>query len=90
MQKRQDPPAWHTEPGVTGRSVLGAPSCRHLVDERRIAAGLVGRDRPTVGAKTDNAIRRASKKGDAGIRKIATRLCVGTGTVRKIKAELSA
>ena len=42
------------------------------------------------GAKTDNAIRRAPKKGDAGIRKIATRLGVGTVTVQKIKAQLSA
>jgi DNA invertase Pin-like site-specific DNA recombinase len=46
--------------------------------------------RPTIDAKTNTAIRKALKKGDAGIRKIATTLGVGTGTVQKIKAELSA
>jgi hypothetical protein len=39
---------------------------------------------------TDTAIRRALKKGDVGIRKIATTLGVGTGTVQRIKAEMSA
>jgi hypothetical protein len=32
------------------------------------------------------AIRKALKKGDTGIRKIATTLGVGTGTVQRIKA----
>jgi hypothetical protein len=30
------------------------------------------------------------KKGDTGIRKIAAMLSVGTGTVQRIKAEMSA
>jgi hypothetical protein len=42
-----------------------------------------------IGAATEAAIRKALKKGDAGIRKIATTLGVGTGTVQGIKAELS-
>ena len=46
--------------------------------------------RPTIDATTENAIRKALKKGDTGIRKIATRLGVGTGTVQKIKAEMAA
>jgi DNA invertase Pin-like site-specific DNA recombinase len=46
--------------------------------------------RPTIDAKMETAIRRALMNGDAGIRKTATRLGVGTGTVQKIKAELSA
>jgi DNA invertase Pin-like site-specific DNA recombinase len=45
--------------------------------------------RPTISAATDAAIRKALKKGDAGIRKIATTLGVGTGTVQRIKAEMS-
>jgi DNA invertase Pin-like site-specific DNA recombinase len=46
--------------------------------------------RPTIGAATDAAIRKALKKGDVGIRKIATTLGVGTGTVQRIKAEMAA
>jgi hypothetical protein len=46
--------------------------------------------RPSIDARKETAIRNALKNGDAGIRKIATRLGVGTGTVQKIKAELSA
>ena len=46
--------------------------------------------RPTISAATDAAIRKALKKGDTGIRKIATTLGVGTGTVQRIKAEMSA
>jgi DNA invertase Pin-like site-specific DNA recombinase len=46
--------------------------------------------RPTIGAATDAAIRKALKKGDVGIRKIATTLGVGTGTVQRIKAQMSA
>ena len=41
-------------------------------------------------ASTTSAVRKALKKGDAGIRKIATTLGVGTGTVQRIKAEMSA
>jgi hypothetical protein len=39
---------------------------------------------------TEAAICKALKKGDTGIRKIATTLGVGTGTVQRIKAEMSA
>jgi hypothetical protein len=46
--------------------------------------------RPTISLATAAAIRKALKKGDAGIRKIATMLGVGTGTVQRIKAEMSA
>ena len=46
--------------------------------------------RPTVSAATNAAIRKALKKGGIGIRKIATTLGVGTGTVQRIKAEMSA
>jgi DNA invertase Pin-like site-specific DNA recombinase len=45
--------------------------------------------RPTISAATDVAIRKALKKGDVGIRKIAAALGVGTGTVQRIKAEMS-
>jgi hypothetical protein len=43
--------------------------------------------RPTISAATNAAIRKALKKGGIGIRKIATTLGVGTGTVQQIKAE---
>jgi hypothetical protein len=46
--------------------------------------------RPTISTATDAAIRKALKKGDVGIRKIATTLGVGTGTVQRIKAEMVA
>jgi hypothetical protein len=46
--------------------------------------------RPTISPATDAAIRKALKKGDTGIRKIAATLGVGTGTVQRIKAEMSA
>ena len=39
--------------------------------------------RPTISRATAAAIRKALKKGDVGIRKIATTLGVGTGTVDK-------
>lgn len=44
--------------------------------------------RPTISAATDAAIRKALKKGDIGIRKIATTLGVGTGTAQRIRAEM--
>ena len=48
-------------------------------------------DRATgVREMTEAAIRKALKKGDSGIRKIAPILGVGTGTVQRIKAEMSA
>ena len=43
--------------------------------------------RPTISTATETAIRKALKKGD--IRKITTTLGVGTGTVQRIKAEMS-
>jgi DNA invertase Pin-like site-specific DNA recombinase len=46
--------------------------------------------RPMISAATDAAIRKALKKGDTGIRKIATTLGVGTGTVQRIKAKMTA
>ena len=51
--------------------------------------GIGGLGRPTISTATDAAIRKALKKGDVGIRKIATTLGVGTGTVQRIKAEMS-
>jgi DNA invertase Pin-like site-specific DNA recombinase len=45
--------------------------------------------RPTISTTTDATIRKALKKGDLGIRTIATTLGVGTGTVQRIKAEMS-
>jgi len=48
-------------------------------------------DRPTISVTTEAAIRKALKKGDTGIiRKIATTLGVGTGTVQRIKAAMPA
>jgi DNA invertase Pin-like site-specific DNA recombinase len=46
--------------------------------------------RPTISTATDAAIRKALKKGDLGIRRIANTLGVGTGTVQRIKAQMSA
>jgi hypothetical protein len=43
--------------------------------------------RPTISGATDAAIRKALKKGDTGIRKIAPTLGVAAGTVQRIKAE---
>jgi DNA invertase Pin-like site-specific DNA recombinase len=45
--------------------------------------------RPRISTSTDAAIRNALKKGDVGIRKIAAALGVGTGTVQRIKAQMS-
>jgi hypothetical protein len=41
--------------------------------------------RPAISTAAEAAIRKALKKGDVGIRKIATTLGVGTGTVQRIK-----
>ncbi len=69
---------------------------RAMIRER-VKAGLVraraqGKTlgRPMIDQKTDAAIRKALTKGDVGIRKIATTLGVGTGTVQRIKAEMAA
>jgi DNA invertase Pin-like site-specific DNA recombinase len=45
--------------------------------------------RPTISKATDAAIRQGAEEGDLGIRKIATTLGIGTGTVQRIKAEMS-
>jgi len=47
-------------------------------------------DQPTISASTDATICKALSSGDTGIRKIATTLGVGAGTVQRIKAEMSA
>jgi DNA invertase Pin-like site-specific DNA recombinase len=58
------------------------------LDRARAEGKTLGR--PTIDAATESAIRKALKKGDTGIRKIAIRFNVGTGTVQRIKAELPA
>src|SRR5215471_16861628 len=69
---------------------------RAMIQER-VRAGLRrARDegkalgRPRVDADTETAIRKALKKGDKGMRKIAVEHGVATGTVQRIKAELAA
>lgn len=46
--------------------------------------------RPKINVGTESAIRKALQEGDTGIRKIAARFEVGTGTVQRIKAEMAA
>jgi DNA invertase Pin-like site-specific DNA recombinase len=58
------------------------------LDRARAEGKVLGR--PTIDQATETAIRKALKKGDTGIRKIATKLGVGTGTVQRIKAQMSA
>ena len=60
----------------------------HRISERRFAGirCATGQSPST----TEATIRKALKKGSAGIRKIATQVGVGTGTVQRIKAEMSA
>jgi DNA invertase Pin-like site-specific DNA recombinase len=55
---------------------------------RRSTGKMLGR--PAISTAAEAAIRKALKKGDVGIRKIATTLGVGTGTVQRIKAEMAA
>ena len=43
--------------------------------------------RPKIDFETEAAIRRALQEGQVGVRKIAARFKVGTGTVQRIKAE---
>jgi DNA invertase Pin-like site-specific DNA recombinase len=45
--------------------------------------------RPRLDASKERAIRRELRKGDKGIRKIATLVGVGTNAVQRIKAELA-
>jgi DNA invertase Pin-like site-specific DNA recombinase len=47
------------------------------------------RGRRRIASAVENAIRDALLKGDAGMLKIATRFGVGTGTVQRIKAEMT-
>jgi DNA invertase Pin-like site-specific DNA recombinase len=44
--------------------------------------------RPKIDPRTEDAIRAALVKGDAGILKIASRFKVGSGTVQRIKAAI--
>jgi DNA invertase Pin-like site-specific DNA recombinase len=67
---------------------------RAMIQER-IRAGLArAKDegttlgRPKIDAATESAIRKALRKGDRGMRKIAADLNVGVGTVQRVKAEL--
>jgi DNA invertase Pin-like site-specific DNA recombinase len=46
--------------------------------------------RPRIAAGTEAAIRKALQKGDIGIRKIAVKFGVATGTVQRVKAEMAA
>jgi DNA invertase Pin-like site-specific DNA recombinase len=64
--------------------------------QERVRAGLARakEDGKTLGRpRTDKAIeaaiRRAPQKGDTGMHKIAAAFGVGTGTVQRIKAEMS-
>jgi DNA invertase Pin-like site-specific DNA recombinase len=57
------------------------------LERARAQAKTLGR--PTISEATEAAIGKALKKGDTGIRKFATTLGVGTGTVQRIKAEMS-
>jgi DNA invertase Pin-like site-specific DNA recombinase len=45
--------------------------------------------RPWIEAGTETAIRKALRKGDMGMRKIAAELGVGVGTVQRVKAALA-
>jgi DNA invertase Pin-like site-specific DNA recombinase len=45
--------------------------------------------RPRLDGNTEKAIRKALQKGDIGMRKIAVKFGVATGTVQRIKAELA-
>jgi len=69
---------------------------RAMIQER-VRAGLArAKDegktlgRPRIDADLETAIRKALKKGDKGMRKIAVDHGVATGTVQRIKAELAA
>jgi DNA invertase Pin-like site-specific DNA recombinase len=46
--------------------------------------------RPRIEAGMEAAIRTALQKGDIGMRKIAVKLGVATGTVQRVKAEMAA
>jgi DNA invertase Pin-like site-specific DNA recombinase len=46
--------------------------------------------RPKIDLATESAIRSALQNGQIGIRKIAVRFGVGTGTVQRIKSEMAA
>jgi hypothetical protein len=46
--------------------------------------------RPRIDGALEADIRTALKKGDTGMRKIAVRFGVATGTVQRIRAEMAA
>jgi len=58
------------------------------LDRARAQGKTLGR--PRTDAKTEAAIRKALKRGDSGIRKIAAKLNVGVGTVQRVKAAMPA
>jgi DNA invertase Pin-like site-specific DNA recombinase len=79
-----------------GKAMFQFAEFERVMIQERVKAGLdraraQGKTlgRPTISTATDAAIRKALKKGDVGIRRIAARLGVGTGTVQRIKAEMS-
>jgi DNA invertase Pin-like site-specific DNA recombinase len=45
--------------------------------------------RPKIAARIEESIRKALRKGDKGILKIAAEFRVGSGTVQRIKAEMA-
>jgi DNA invertase Pin-like site-specific DNA recombinase len=45
--------------------------------------------RPRIDAALEASIRKALHKGDLGIRKIAVKLGVATGTVQRVRAEMA-
>ena len=56
--------------------------------KRARAAGQV-LGRPRIDASTEMSIRKALAKGDRGILRIAAEFGVGSGTVQRIKAEMT-
>src|SRR6202451_1524481 len=57
------------------------------LDRARAQGKTLGR--PRLDGNTEKAIRKALQKGDTGMRKIAVKVGVATGTVQRIKAELA-
>lgn len=60
----------------------------HAGISRRRAAGLP-MGRPTIDARTEDAIRAALERGDKGMLKIAAELGVGSGTVQRVRREMT-
>src|SRR6516225_3572260 len=59
------------------------------VPKRSSADPLAPLGRPRIDAALDASIRKALHKGDLGIRKIAVKLGVATGTVQRVRAEMA-